>query len=800
MRSIALANWLARKIGIFMKASILLAVFAGLLQPFAGMLSGAEPPATLFAQADTQIDLAIHDRLIPGAVLLVGHDGQVVYKKAYGNRALVPASEAMTTDTIFDAASLTKVMATTPAIMKLVEAGKLRINDPVTAYLPEFQGGKSDITVRLLLTHFSGMPPDVELKPRWSGYEHGIQLALNTKPVAPPGAQFIYSDINFALLGEIVRRLSGKSLAEFVQEEIYRPLGMSDTGFLPSATLQSRIAPTEIDEDTGRPFRGIVHDPTARYMGGVAGHAGVFTTADDLARYATMLLSGGEFNGKRIFAPGTVALFTRPGSPADQPILRGLGWDIDSPFSSNRGELFPIGSFGHTGFTGTSLWMDPTSKAFVILLTNAVHPKRGHSVVSLRSRIATISASAFGFTVPNTVELTGYRETIQGAGVHRVIARNAITLTGLDVLEQTKFAPLMEKRIGLITNQTGIDRHGQRNVDAMLAAGVQVKTLFSPEHGLNGTSDSDVGNSRDEKTGLPVVSLFRPNQRRLRADQMADFDAIVYDIQDAGARFYTYSCTLLYALEEAGKAHKPFYILDRPNPVTGTHAEGPSLDDNLHGFVGCYNVPVRHGMTFGELATMANAEQHWNVDLHVVHMSNWERGDWFDSTNLPWVNPSPNLRSLNATLLYFGLAMLEFDQNFSVGRGTDAPFEQIGADWIDGAVLAQYLNGRFIPGVRVYPTRFTPNSSYFAGKNIEGVRFTVTDREAFDSTRLGFEVAAALQQLFPGHLDFDRCRNLIGSAEAVSALKAGRDASVIWKKAQEEAAVFAERRRPFLLY
>jgi uncharacterized protein YbbC (DUF1343 family)/CubicO group peptidase (beta-lactamase class C family) len=753
-----------------------------------------------FQQVDALIDEAVRTGLIPGAVLVIGHDGQAIYRKAYGSRAIVPHREPMTLDTIFDAASLTKVTATTPCLMKLFEQGKLRIDDPVTTYLPDFQGGHSDITIRLLMTHFSGMPPDLELVPRWSGYETGIQRALVTKPVAPPGAKFIYSDINFILLGEIVRRVSGETLPEFAHEQIYGPLGMNDSRFQPGPELRPRIAPTEIDKDTGMPFRGTVHDPTSRYMGGVAGHAGLFTTGDDLARYAAMLLNLGEYNGTRIFEPMTVRKFTEPASPADQPTIRALGWDMDSPFSSNRGELYPIGSFGHTGYTGTSMWMDQTTRSFVILLTNVVHPNGIKSLSSLRSRIATTVAASFGISVPETIALTGYRDTITGAGVHRVIDRNGVTNTGLDVLEATNFKELEGKRVGLVTNQTGVDRAGRRNVDAMLAGGVRVTGLFSPEHGINGTQDSDVASTRDPKTGLPVVSLYQPKERRLTAEQMRNFDAIVFDIQDVGARFYTYSCTMLYALEESAKAKKPFYVLDRPNPITGTHVEGPILDKGLESFIGCYDIPLRHGMTFGELANMANAEQHWGADLHVIQMSNWQRGDWFDATALTWVNPSPNIRSVNAALLYPGIGMLEANTNYSVGRGTDAPFEQIGADWIDSKVLSQYLNARFIPGVRVYPTEFQPTSSNLRGKEVQGLRFVVTDREAFDSTRFGIELAAALNHLFPGHLDFDKCRNLIGSRELVTELKANRDASVGWLAAERQAAAFAERRRPYLLY
>ena len=767
-------------------------------------LSWAQVPPTgnQFPQVDAIINDAVQTGLIPGAVLVIGHNGQVVYRQAYGSRAILPHREPMTLDTIFDAASLTKVVATTPSVMKLFEQGKIRLDDPVTKYLPEFQGGKSDITVRLLMTHFSGMPPDLILKPRWSGYETGIQKALNTVPINPPGARFVYSDINFILMGEIVRRVSGETLPQFAHEQIYAPLGMKDTQFQPPASLRERIAPTQIDADAGgQPLRGLVHDPTARYMGGVAGHAGAFTTGDDLAKYAEMLLGLGEANGVRVLQPATVKKFTEPASPADQPILRGLGWDIDSPFSSNRGELYPIGSYGHTGYTGTEMWMDPTTNSFVILLTNVVHPYGIKSLSSLRSRVATAVAAVFGLNLPDTVALTGYNETISGAGVHRVVNRDVQTLTGLDVLEQDGFAALKGKRVGLITNQTGIDRAGRRNVDVMVAAGVQVSRLFSPEHGLGGTQDvENVGDTKDAATGLPVVSLYQPNKRRLTAEQMQNLDAVVYDIQDAGARFYTYSCTMLYALEESAKAKKPFFVLDRPNPITGTHVEGPMMQADLHSFAGCYDMPVRHGMTFGELATMANAEQHWGADLHVIKLRNWERGDWFDATTLTWVNPSPNMRSLNAELLYPGLALLEANTNYSVGRGTDAPFEQIGADWIDGAALAELLNSHFIPGVRVYPTHFRPTSSNLKDMDVSGVRFVITERESFDSTRLGIEIAAALKTMYPGKIDFEKCRFLIGNHEIVQDFQQTAGASSIWIQAQEQAQGFTERRKPYLLY
>ena len=758
------------------------------------LVQPARAQETFFASStlDAVVDAAVRDGLIPGAVLVVGHNGRIVHRKAYGNRALVPSREAMTVDTIFDIASLTKVVATTPSLMKLFEQGKLRINDPVTAYLPEFQGGRSDITVRDLLTHFSGMPPDLALEPAWSGYETGIQRALLEKPTAPPATRFVYSDINFLLLGEIVHRLSGKPLDQYARETVFAPLGMAETGFHPAATLRARIAPTEIDPANGAPFRGVVHDPTARYMGGVAGHAGVFATAGDLAKYAQMLLDGGG----NLYSPLTVKKFTSPNSPPDQPVLRGLGWDIDSGYSAPRGELFPLGSYGHTGFTGPSLWIDPASKTYVILMTNSVHPHGGKNLNPLRSKIATVVAAAVGVEGNAPVY-----ETLEAAGVRRMSAPNHEVLTGLDVIEASKFAELAGKRVGLITNHSGLDRTGRRNIDVMRAAGVRLTALFSPEHGLTGKEDRpDVEDAKDASTGLPVRSLYDNGRNRLTPAMLGDVDVLVFDIQDAGARFYTYSCTMLYAIEDAARAKIPFYVLDRPNPVTGLHVEGPVLDDNLYSFTGCFAMPVRHGLTLGELALMANAERKWGADLHVIKMKNWQRGDWFDSTSLTWTDPSPNLRSLNAAALYDGLALLEASPNYSVGRGTDSPFEQTGADWIRGAELAHFLNNWVLPGVRVYPTKFQPDSGPFKGKLIEGVRFVILNREQLNSVRVGLDVAYALERLYPGKINFEACRFLIGSREVVEALKAGASPGSIEEHLREQLQNFEKRRRAYLLY
>jgi uncharacterized protein YbbC (DUF1343 family)/CubicO group peptidase (beta-lactamase class C family) len=727
------------------------------------------------AELDAAVNRAIREDKTPGAVVLVGQNGHVVYRKAYGYRALVPVKERMTADTIFDIASLTKIVATTSAAMKLVEEGKLRIDDPVTRYLPEFQAGAKSqdgagtITVRDLMTHFSGLRPDLDLEPPWSGYETGIRKALADKPANPPETKFIYSDINFVLLGEIVHRLSGLPENEYVKKILFDQLGMKETTYLPSPSLKPRIAPTEKDA-RGRILRGVVDDPTARYMGGVAGHAGVFSTAADLAKFCQMILDGGD----GIFDPATIRTFTTSQSPANQSIRRGLGWDIDSPYSRPRGALFPIGSFGHTGFTGTSFWIDPASNTYVILLTNSIHPHRRPAITPLRSEVATIVARSAGYSG---------------------------TRTGLDVLEDDGFRIFQGKRVGLITNQTGVDGTGRRNVDVMKAAGVNIVALFSPEHGIAGVEDREgLDDAIDKKTGIKVWSLYgktrRPTPEMLRPLLMGN-GALVFDIQDVGARFYTYESTMHFAMQEAAKAKLPFYVLDRPNPITGTHVEGPMLDADKLSFTGSFPLPLRHGMTIGELAALMNADAAPKADLHVIEMKGWHRADWFDQTGLPWVNPSPNIQSLSEALLYPGIAMIEHSTNYSVGRGTDAPFEQIGADWIDPAPLVARLKSLNIPGVECAAEQFRPASSNFSGRTIGGVRFTITNRDLFDSSRLGLAVAASLQALYPGKIVLDLNRDLVGNAEVLRALASGTGLD---SAADAGLREFLARRSKFLIY
>jgi uncharacterized protein YbbC (DUF1343 family)/CubicO group peptidase (beta-lactamase class C family) len=778
------------------------------------------PLDSRLAVLDPVINEAIAQQQIPGAVLIVGHDGLVVYRKAYGSRAIEPRREAMTLDTVFDCASMTKVLATTPAIMQLWEQGKFRMSDPVAKYLPEFgQNGKQDITIRQLLVHYSGLAPDLDLTKPWEGKETAYRMAFEAPPVWAPGATFIYSDINFEVLGALVERLSGESLDQYAEKHVFGPLGMKQTRFLPPPSWQSRIAPTDEDEKHHM-LRGVVHDPTARRMGGVAGHAGVFSTADDLAMFAQALLDG----GRRVLTPATIAKMTAPQQPVNETAVRGFGWDIDSPLSSNRGELLPVGSYGHTGFTGTSLWIDPMTKTYIVLLTNAVHINAVHmnalsakekgNAISLRTKVATAVAAALALDPAEAEKMrvaaiTGYNEMQSAA--RRLAVRNGTVKTGIDVLEETKFAALHPARsgaprsIGLLTNQTGVDSQGRRTIDVLASVpGILLDAIFSPEHGVTGTLDTtDIKNknAKDTATGVAVYTVYGASDaaRRPPMDVLKRLDAVVIDLADAGARFYTYETTTGYFLEATAKAGIEVVILDRPNPITGSFVQGPVSDAGRENFTNYFPEPPRHGMTLGELAKMFNAERHIGARLEVVAMQGWQPGDWFDSTGLGWVNQSPNLRSLTEATLYPGVAMIE-GTNVSVGRGTDTPFEVLGAPWIKGRELAAYLNGRDIQSVRFVPIIFTPSASNYAGERCEGVNLIVLDRNTLESPELGIELASALHKLYPNDFKLERMSDLLVNQAVLDAIGAGEDPRRIAEDWRERLEEFVRLREKYLLY
>jgi SSS family transporter len=952
--------------------------------------SVAAPAAPDFGGVSKVIEAAIAEKKLPGAVVLLGHGGKVVFEQAYGVRKLAgepgldgkpSPAEPMTEDTIFDMASLTKVMATSVAVMQLVEQGKVGLDTPVAKYLPEFaQNGKGGITVRELLTHYSGLPPDVSLKDAWGlakpDKAEGIRRAMASGVDSVPGTKFVYSDINFITLGYLVERVSGKDLDVYAQQHIFKPLAMADTRYfrfykgcgvitLGAAIVGDReqyacppetwhaegyrdnIAPTahdnegtpETNPDFDHLLRGTVHDPTTRRMGGVAGHAGVFSTAHDLSLYAQALLDKLLFNTgpfpllqktlqtmttpqQPATAQGGATIFTQDGQAAKGVARRGLGWDIDSAFSRPRGTVFPIGSFGHTGFTGTSVWFDPGSDTFVILLANAIHPRGNPPISPLRGEVATAVGKALGICAPTATcddgvdyghmpEAEGQAAVAPAEGssqglkpgpiseatattsrpcpatafcdsfgaptpylspvalrLKRAMAMRTIpdfdcssgcslgdrsgnsllvegaparpTLTGIDVLEATNFAALHDAavrhggklRIGLVTNQSGVDAKGKRTVDVLLNSlpEVTLVKLFSPEHGLYGQQDTEhMVKESDPVTKLPVVSLYgpKPSDRHPKAEDLEGLDAVVIDLQDAGVRFWTYETLMGYFLEAGAESQVEVFVLDRPNPIGGVAAQGPMSEVGMESYNDFMPIPVRHGLTMGELARYFNdvpldasallaryaavGDETMNLamrpgihaPLTVVPMQGWKRGEYYDDTGVPWINPSPNLRSPRANVLYPALGLID-QTNISIGRGTDTPFEHLGAPWIDGVKLAAYLNARKIAGVEITATTFTVSPAEihlpFHGQAISGVAFRVTDRNAFDSPELGVELLAALHKLYPEQFQLARAKTLVANSAVMEAIMRGADPKAMAAGWAAADAAFRERAKQYLLY
>jgi uncharacterized protein YbbC (DUF1343 family) len=726
---------------------------------------------------DAAVEQAMSSQSLPGGVVVIGrHDG-VLFRRAYGFRELEPDRVPTTLDTVFDLASLTKPIATATSIMVLVERGVIGLDDPLIKYVPECgKEGKRAITLRHLLLHVSGLPADI-LK---DDFAHGRSEALRHICETPlrglPGATSMYSDLGFILLEEVVRRVTSRELPAFADEAIFAPLGMRDTAFLPSEGLRQRAAWTELVDGVWRV--GVVHDPRAYLLGGVAGHAGLFSTADDLALYARAILGGGAVDGKRILSRSTVASMI---APHDVPGgVRALGWGVLSPW---RGEGLSPTAIGHFGFTGTALWIDPDKDLFILVLTNRVHPDGKGDAKPLVARINTLAAEAIG------------------PPVGRVACPDASrgVLSGIDVLRDEGFERLRGERVGLITNASGRARDGASTVDLLRSApGVKLTALFTPEHGLDAAHAGNIADTRDERTGLPVYSLygdaFAPS-----AGSLADIDALVFDVQDIGTRFFTYAATMRQAMAAARQHDVRFVVLDRPNPIDGIDVAGPVLVPSSSSFVNYHSLPIRHGMTIGELATLLNADDHLGVALSVVTMRGWRREAYGDETGLPWVNPSPNLRSVDEAVLYPAIGLLE-STNLAVGRGTDAPFERLGAPWVDGSALAAALGAEGLAGVVFAPEDFTPDADRYAGHLCHGVHVTVRDRARFEPVQTGLAIARVLRRLYRREWEFSKLDRLLVHPEAMSAIDAGLPLAAVVETYRAELAAFMTKREKYLLY
>ncbi len=720
------------------------------------------------APLDSFIPAALREGNIPGAVVLIGRGDQTLYHKAFGERLVEPQRLPMTQETVFDLASLTKPIATATSIMILAERGKITLTDPVAKYIPAFAAsGKAAVTVEQLLLHRGGLPADTAISDYAGNRDVIVQQLFAAPLAAPPGSRFIYSDVGYQVLGELVRIVDGRPLDQFFAAEIAGPLGMAHTRFNPPAEWQRDMAGTEH-------LLGRVHDPRGAAMGGVAGHAGLFGTAADLARFCRMLCRGGELDGHRILQPQTVAamLANRGG--------RTYGFDCDTGYSWPRGQRFSHGvTVGHTGFTGVMLWLDPrpSSGAFYILLTSRLHPDGKGNNRALGYGVATLAAEA----------------ALPDANLEPV------TLTGIDNAVRDGFSALRGRRIGLITNHTGVDRLGRRTVDLIAAApGVKLVALFSPEHGIAGALDREgIGHTTDAATGLPIYSLYGETKRPTDA-MLNGVDTLVFDIQDVGTRFYTYIATMKYAMEEAAKRKIRFIVLDRPNPLGGTLVDGPLADADKLSFVACAPIPVVHGMTIGELARLFQQDTP-TLDLAIVPLNGWTRSTPWEQTGCRWINPSPNMRNITEARLYPAIGLLEMT-NISVGRGTETPFEVIGAPWIDSPKLAAALTAAQLPGLRFDPMTFTPDSSKFAAERCNGVRITLTDPATLQPTHTALTIATALRTLHGAQFDSAGILKLLANQQTLTAWQRGADPTKLPEAWAAQLADFRRLREPCLIY
>lgn len=742
----------------------------------AGEAHDARAPHAATAELNALVQEAVDAGAAPGAVALIGRGDELLAASCVGARALEPQREVLEPDTLFDLASLTKPIATATSVLKLVERDAVDLDAPLARYLPEFaRNGKQSITVEQLLRHCGGLIADNALSDYAEGPARAWEQICALAPAHAPGSTFEYSDVGYIALGLLVERVSGEALDVFARREVFEPAGMLATTFRPAAELHERCAPTQKRGESW--MRGEVHDPRALALGGVAGHAGLFSTAHDVARWCRMLLGGGAIDGRRVLSQASARALLEPRWLVGGRGGRTLGLDCDTAYSSPRGELFPRGvSVGHTGFTGTSLWLDPSSRGWCVLLTSRLHPAGEGDVRELRRRFGTLAARAIGPA----------RST---EGV----------LTGADVLARDGGAQLRGRRVALINNRTGRTRSGERTLDLLARCDdVELVCALVPEHGFDAALEGAVEDAVDSASGVKLYSLYGKTRRPTR-EMLSGCDTLVFDVQDVGARFYTYSTTLGYAMEAAGELGLRFVVLDRPNPIAPVPPQGPLADAERLDFVAYRPLPIVHGMTLGELARLYREHFAVECELEVVRCEGWKRSMWWSDTGLEWLDPSPNLRNPTQALLYPGVALLEF-ANVSVGRGSDEPFERLGAPWIDGAAFAHALNALELPGLAFSPIAFTPRASRFASELCHGVHIEVVDRTRVEPVAAGLAMAWALLRLHGESFEVAKLDTLLRNHAAFETLMRARSFDELALLARAGLEPFLAARARVLLY
>ena len=669
-----------------------------------------------FAQA---LKRAVEKSGAPGAVACVGNREEIFFHGAAGYAQLTPEKRPATVETPYDLASLTKVVATTSAAMLLWEEGRLDLDRPVADYapLPGFQR----FTPRQLMTHTTGLPPFKLWYKEVSSLNEVLQRIANEPLSWTPGARRRYSDLGFMTLGKLVELCARESLDAFCQRRIFAPLGMNATGFRPPRAWRDHCAATEVCPWRKQVMIGQVHDESAFAVGGVSGHAGLFSTASDLARFCRALLSG------KLLRTETLETMTTLGLTPPYP-WQGLGWKVSPWMYGSEGYLPSRKAFGHTGWTGTAIWMDRDLGHFAILLSNTCHPDRGHRNNRTLRRT---------FFTPVAESLYP-----QQGNVH----------TGLDRLVRDDFDHLMGKRLALLTNHAAVDEIGRPILDVFgLQPEIRIQRIYSPEHGFHGQAEAGAKVDAQAHARVPLTSLYGKRQRP-SADELKEIDLFVVDLPDIGARYYTYMATMKECMAACAEAGVSVLVLDRPNPVGGVALEGP-MPTQTGSLVCCAPIPVRHGMTLGELALFFQQQffRKQRLKVEVVSCDNWTREKLFRDTGLPWIPPSPNIPTPETALLYIGACLFE-GVNLNEGRGTETPFELLGAPWLDAeAVLARLHSGAFI-GLHAETTTYTPRpipgkaaNPEYKDKPCKGLRLVLDDPQAARPFLAAVEILRAIQ-------------------------------------------------------
>ncbi|GMV99110.1 MAG: hypothetical protein AMXMBFR84_02490 [Candidatus Hydrogenedentota bacterium] len=706
---------------------------------------------------------AIAEAKAPGACAIIGDAEHTYLHDAQGARQLIPTRLPVETSTLYDLASLTKVIATTTALMQLYEAGEIDLDQPVSDIypIPAF----SAFTIRHCLTHTTGLSAGLPYYKDAKSIDEMLQRYSALPLKWTPGSRWLYSDVGFMLLGRIVELKARDSIDSYCKRHIFDPLEMTRTLYTPPKDLAPLCAATEQCAWRKRVIAGEVHDENCSAVGGVAGHAGLFGTAEDLARFCRALLTG------RLLKSKTVSQMTAFGQTIPYP-WQGLGWQIDPWASKNQGYLPSRTAIGHTGWTGTSIWMDTATGLFAVLLGNTCHPSRTERDNGLYRRVF-YTAVAKEFYV------------------------NTTTHSGLDRLLREDFAELRGHRIALLTNHAAVDQQGRHALDVLkIAPDVRIATLYSPEHGIRGHAEA--GESVASENGpIPVVSLYG-DRKFPSKEELESIDYFVVDLQDIGSRYYTYMSTMKDCLAACAAMKKTALILDRPNPVGGAVLEG-TIAQTVGSPVCCAPIPVRHGMTMGELALYFLQTEFSATPLRVLvsPLDNCERARFFDECTLPWVPPSPNMPTAETALLYVGTCLFE-GVNVNEGRGTDTPFHVMGSPWMDAKRIVENVHPEDRPGIDLEPVRYTPKAipgkaanPAYRDEACEGVRLIVRDKRSARPFRTAIALLAALRELHPRKLEFKPMFDVLAGGDALrTRIQNGDAASAIVLDSEAALAAF----------